>query len=353
MSRRLLQRDSREGKKSLRENGKVFEGCLIGGGIVVVSLLQHLTQRQEKYYHLFYRELYFLPLIAAGIWFGLRGAILSSLGITFSYLPIIWREWQGFSSSDFDRILQIIILNILAVILGLISDREKASLNALQKSEALANLGGAVSGILHDMKTPLIAIGGYARSIKKNLSETDPNQEKLDTIVKETERLDNLTRDILLYARPVPSNRPPQDLNELVRDCCPLAKESAKKRNIRIEISLSPSMPAVSVDRPAMERTVLNLLLNAIQASPDGGLVTIRTELKGREALISIGDEGPGIPAEIRKQIFFPFFTTKKEGTGLGLSIAYKIVKAHGGKITVTNSSRRGTIFEVHLPLKR
>jgi two-component system, NtrC family, sensor histidine kinase HydH len=353
MSRRLLQRNSREGKKSLRENGKVFKGCLIGGGIVVVSLLQHLTQRQEKYYHLFYRELYFLPLIAAGIWFGLRGAILSSLGITLSYLPIIWREWQGFSSGDFDRILQIIILNILAMILGLISDREKASLNALQKSETLADLGGAVSGILHDMKTPLIAIGGYARSIKKNLSETDPNQKKLDTIVKEVERLDNLTRDILFYARPVPEKPPPRDLNELVRGCCPLAKEAARKRNIRMEISLSPSLPSVSVDKPALERTLLNLLLNAIEASPDGGLVTVKTEMKGREAVISIGDEGPGIPVELRKQIFFPFFTTKKEGTGLGLSIAFKIVKTHGGHITVRDNGRTGTIFEIHLPLKR
>jgi two-component system sensor histidine kinase HydH len=345
--------DLRKEGKSVGKKGKVIKGCLLGGGIVIVSLLQHLPQRQEKYYHLFYRELYFLPIIMAGIWFGLRGAILSSFGITLSYLPIIRHEWQGFSGNDFDRILQIIILNSVAVILGLISDREKASVNALQKAETLATLGGAVSGILHDMKTPLIAIGGYARSIKKNLSETDPNQEKLDTIVKETERLDNLTRDILLYARPVPSNRPPQDLNKLIRDCCPLAKESAKKRNIRIEFSLSPSLPALSMDKAALERTLLNLLMNAVQASPDGGLVTIRTELRGREAVISIGDEGQGIPHEIRKQIFFPFFTTKKEGTGLGLSIAYKIVKAHGGKITVTNNSRKGTIFEVHLPLKR
>lgn len=198
--------------------------------IPIISLLHYLTQRQERYYHLFYRELYFLPLILAGIWFGLRGAILSSLFISLFYLPMVFNDWNEFSINDFDRILEIILLNIIAVILGVSSEREKKVLKNLQEAETLAALGSAVSGIIHDMKTPLVAIGVYARSLKRKLKEEDPNHEKLDIIVKETNRLEELTKDILAYARPLSLNRSLQDLNTVVRECCPVAAELAEQR---------------------------------------------------------------------------------------------------------------------------
>jgi two-component system, NtrC family, sensor histidine kinase HydH len=330
---------------------KISKVSLIVAGIVIVSLLHYLTQRQERYYHLFYRELYFFPLILAGIWFGLRGAVYTSLTITLLFLPFIFSDWQEFSISDFDQVLEIFLLNIVGIVLGLISDREKKSLKALQESETLAVLGRAISGIVHDMKTPLVAIGGYARSIKKRLDNEDPNHEKLDIIVRETQRLDDLTKDILAYARPVALNRSRQDLNSLVRDCCPIAAESANQRGITMETHLFPSLPAVNIDAAALERALLNLIINAVQASPDGTVVAVSTGLEGREAVIRIADEGPGIPLKIREEIFSPFFTTKKEGTGLGLSIALKIIRAHGGSITITDRDGQGTVFRVALPV--
>jgi two-component system, NtrC family, sensor histidine kinase HydH len=335
----------------LGKKERTFKISLVLGVILTINLLHYLTQRQERYYHLFYRELYFLPLILAGIWFGLRGAILSSLFISLFYLPMVFNEWNAFSINDFDRILEIILLNIIAVILGLFSDREKKVLKNLQEAETLAALGSAVSGIVHDMKTPLVAIGAYARSVKKKLKEEDPNYEKLDIIVKETQRLDDLTKDILVYAGPVSLNRSLQDLNNLVRDCCPITEELADQRNVKIETRLSRALPHLNLDKTAIERVLLNLIVNAIQASPEGGLVTVKTDREGREAFISIADEGPGIPHKIREEIFSPFFTTKKEGTGLGLSIASKIVKAHDGGITVTDNDDKGTIFKVSLPI--
>ena len=114
-------------ERTLGRKEKTFKISLVIGVILVISLLHYLTQRQERYYHLFYRELYFLPLILAGIWFGLRGAILSSLFISLFYLPMVFNEWNGFSINDFDRILEIILLNIIAVILGLFGPGEKSS----------------------------------------------------------------------------------------------------------------------------------------------------------------------------------------------------------------------------------
>jgi two-component system, NtrC family, sensor histidine kinase HydH len=333
--------------------GKTFKISLVLGVILIISLLHYLTQRQERYYHLFYRELYFLPVILAGIWFGLRGSVLTSLCITTLYLPVVFNEWQGFSLIDFDRLLELILLNIISIILGLLSDREKSVLKTLQEAETLAALGGAVSSIVHDMKTPLVAIGGYARSMKRKLNEEDPNHEKLDVIVRETNRLEELTQDILAYARPVPSNRVAGDLNKMVIECCRIANEMAEQKGVKIEIHPSPSLPIINFDSAAMERTLLNLISNAVQASPEGEVVMVRTNMEGREAVITIADEGPGIPLEIRKRIFSPFFTTKKEGTGLGLPIALKIVKAHGGSITLAGNGEKGTIFKVSLPAER
>jgi two-component system, NtrC family, sensor histidine kinase HydH len=332
---------------------KTFKISLVLGVILIISLLHYLTQRQEKYYHLFYRELYFFPLILAGIWFGLRGAILSSLFISLFYLPMVFNEWNGFSINDFDRILEIILLNIIAVILGLFSDREKKVLKDLKEAETLAALGSAVSSIVHDMKTPLVAIGGYALSMKRKLKEEDPNRQKLDVIVRETNRLEELTQDILAYARPVPSNRVAADLNKMVIECCRIANEMAEQKGVKIEIYSSPSLLTINLDLAAMERALLNLISNAIQASPDDGVVTIGTVMEGRDAVITIADNGPGIPPEIREEIFSPFFTTKKDGTGLGLPIALKIVKAHGGSITLAGNGEKGTIFKVSLPAGR
>ena len=216
--------------------------------------------------------------------------------------------WHGFSVNDFDQILGLLLFNIVAIILGFISGREKASLKALQEAETLATLGRAISGIAHDMKIPLVAIGGYARSIKRKLAKEDPIQEKLDVIVKETQRLEDLTKDMLAYARPVPVNRDSGDLNKLARECCRITEELAKQRKVKIEIHLSSSLPAINLDPVAMERALLNLIGNAVQASPEGEVVKVRTERKGDEVILSVADCGPGIPREIRQENLLSFF---------------------------------------------
>jgi len=332
---------------------KVYKIILVIGLTIIISLFHYLTQRQEMYYHLFYRELYFLPLILGGVWFGLRGAVLTSLSITILYFPIVVNYWQGFSVNDFDQILGLLLFNIVAIILGFISGREKANLKALQEAETLAALGRTVSGIAHDMKTPLVAIGGYTRSIKRKLAREDPVQEKLDVIVEETQRLEDLTKDMLAYARPVPLNRDSGDLNRLARECCRITEELAKQRNVKIETHLSSSLPAINLDPVAMERAILNLIGNAVQASSEGGVVTVQTERLGDEVVLSVVDCGPGIPLEIRPEIFSLFFTTKKEGTGLGLPIASKIIDAHGGRIEADDNVEKGMTFKVTLPVGR
>ena len=137
----------------------------------------------------------------------------------------------------------ILLFFLIPLILGYLSNREKASQKALHESEALAVLGSTVSGIAHDMKAPLVAIGSYSRSIIKKIAEDDPNRQKLDIIIKETKRLENLANNMLVYSRPLKLNLIQGDLNHLIRECEMVLQEMARERNIKIEILLSENIP--------------------------------------------------------------------------------------------------------------
>jgi signal transduction histidine kinase len=302
------------------------------------------------YYHFFYRELYFLPLILSAIWFGIRGAVFTSVAVNVFYVPFVLINWTGFSPNDFDQIMVILLFFLIPLILGYLSNREKASQKALHESEALALLGSTVSGIAHDMKAPLVAIGGYSRSIIKKIAEDDPNREKLDIIIKETKRLENLANNMLVYSRPLKLNLIQGDLNHLIRECEMVVQEMAREKNIKIEILLSENIPLLAFDPSEMNRVFLNLIANAIQASYEDETVTIQTYAETGQVVVEVADNGPGIPPEIHEKIFSPFFTTKEEGTGLGLSIVAKIVKAHDGSVVIKSYQDKGVVFKISLP---
>ncbi|MBP1734312.1 MAG: integral rane sensor signal transduction histidine kinase [Deltaproteobacteria bacterium] len=151
--------------------------------IIFISILHYATGYQAVYYHALYRDLYFIPLILSGLWFGLRGAIVASLSVTFIYLPYAIASWHVSSVSDFERVLSVILFNIIAAILGLTSDRERAMEIAIRKSEHLSAIGQAVSGVAHDIKTPLVAIGGFIRLARKALKGNDPVRDKLNIAI--------------------------------------------------------------------------------------------------------------------------------------------------------------------------
>ncbi len=320
--------------------------------IAALSIFIFVTRHTQYHYHSVYREFYFVPLILAAFWFGLRGTLLAAGVITLFYLAFIGFFWQGLSVEKINTFIEIIFLNVVALILGILREREYREHRRTQKMEHLAVIGKTVSGIAHDMKIPLVAIAGFSRRILKKLGEDDPHREKLTIIYQEAQRLENMVRDMLDYARPLNLYRSREDVNQIIQESINIVKEVAGKKQITIKEKLFPEMPPAELDPMRIKQVFINLLTNAIQASPFGEPVLVRSSVKGEKIVIDVTDHGRGLTADQKENIFTPFFTTKKEGVGLGLTMVKNIVSAHGGEVQFFDNPppETGVTFRVILP---
>ncbi|MGQ9631721.1 MAG: sensor histidine kinase [bacterium] len=226
------------------------------------------------------------------------------------------------------------------------------SQNRLIRAERLAAIGEVTAKVAHEIKNPLMSIGGFARLVLKRMGEEDPNIKYLGMIEKEVERLEGLLKDILSFSAPSEPNFQEGDINEVIQEALLLVNGELERSNIGVLLQLAPSLPAVSFDRGQIGQVLLNLFLNAIHAMPEGGELSVSSELAGEHVRITVGDTGVGIPEEHLDKLFVPFFTTKPNGSGLGLSISHQILRNHGGMIDVVSKVGVGTTFTVKLPTR-
>jgi two-component system sensor histidine kinase HydH len=195
-----------------------------------------------------------------------------------------------------------------------------------------------------------VAIGGFAQRIHKDLGEDHPYREQLRIIVDQVAHMENLLREMLDFTRPLELKLGQQDLGNLFGDVMALASLSAKESGVSLNAELPPEGLSVRADGGRLKQVLLNLVQNAVQASPRGTEVLLRAQPAGEEIVLQVQDSGAGISPQDLERIYFPFYTTKHSGTGLGLAISQKIVKAHGGRLSVETGSQAGTTFGVHLP---
>jgi PAS domain S-box-containing protein len=232
-----------------------------------------------------------------------------------------------------------------------IMQRERAE-KKLRESERLSAMGRALAAVAHDMKTPLIAIGGFTLLAQRQIDSDSPVQEKLAIVVRETLRLENMLKDMLDFSRPLNLELSKGDMDTMVEECLPLFDLPAHEKGISVRYLSDSEVPQVSMDSMRVKQVLINLVTNAIQASPEGGEVIIRNSRNGNSVILDVIDGGCGIPPEKRSEIFSPFYTTRKEGTGLGLPIVKKIVESHRGHIEVFDNKGKGTVFRVVIPIE-
>ncbi|HXX64228.1 MAG TPA: ATP-binding protein, partial [Bacteroidota bacterium] len=219
----------------------------------------------------------------------------------------------------------------------------------IELRERLTALGEMSAGIAHELRNPMAAISGYLTLLAK---KADPaGQDLIRKISNEIVGMNRIIGDLLTFARPASLNRVPVKVKDLVEGCLATAL-TASGAGDRIKTNLAIDDIDASLDEVLMRQALTNLIQNAAEAMPAGGVLSLGAARKNNELAIVISDTGTGIPADMIKKIFLPFFTTKDKGVGMGLALAHKIIASHGGRIEVDSKEGQGTAFQVIVPLK-
>lgn len=222
----------------------------------------------------------------------------------------------------------------------------------LRRTERLAELGTLASGMAHEIGTPMNVILGRAEYLMRKTSD-EQTKKGLATIISQVERITKIMNQLLSFARKRPIDRRPLELEGVIYDILDVVQDRLDRRNIKLETALPSPIPKVFADRDQMGQVLLNLVMNAIQAMPEGGTLRITVEVAAPWVSMSVMDTGCGIAQENLPKLFTPFFTTKEvgEGTGLGLTVVHGIVQDHDGLIHVQSELQKGTTFCVSLPV--
>lgn len=223
----------------------------------------------------------------------------------------------------------------------------------MERADRLASIGEMAAGIAHEIKNPLTGIASAITIIKDDFSSSDPRNEIMKEVLEQINRLDKTANDLLFFGKPTQPDPAYTDINSTLGKTLMFASQHRGGKNIEKKLELQDDLPLVYVDAKQIQQVFLNLFLNAVQAMPDGGVLTVKSSLMQKECdwvQVSIADTGKGIPPQILEKIFTPFFTTKAQGTGLGLAICHKLITKHGGTLTVASEDGIGTVFNVALP---
>jgi two-component system sensor histidine kinase HydH len=307
-----------------------------------------------------------LPVISAATRFGLLGTAIFTLLACLhnaSFILLLageqYVDWASEGGRQFAiRMITLIVVGFLVNQLAEASRRETrrfqetaAKLETaeaqVRRSERLAALGQLTAGLAHELRNPLGTMKTSAELLTRAVPKDNPiAQEMASYISTEVDRTNSLITRFLDFARPQHLRLEPADISTV------LDQAIASLPGVAVYKNYSPGIPNVKVDAELLERVFSNLILNAAQASPEGGVVTVKTQLlDDNKVEVAVIDRGSGIEAKNLESIFNPFFTTKPEGVGLGLAICSKIVDEHGGHITVESTSGEGSVFHVILPV--
>jgi len=234
----------------------------------------------------------------------------------------------------------------------LLAAREQA-----RKAERLAELGTLTGGLAHEIKNPLSTIQLNLGLVAEDLSPGQPASQRvvnrLATVTREAARLRTILDDFLRYAGQIHIEPQPTDLNDLLGDLVDFLSPQAQLAKIQLRQEPAPAPVIAEIDPRLIKQAVLNLMLNALQLMPGGGELIVGAHLENDNAVLSITDTGPGIPAEDQKHVFEAYFSKRKGGTGLGLALTRRIAREHGGDVRLVSEPGKGSSFSIVLPVRR
>ena len=342
-------------------------------GVLLVSSLHLVTPLSMLHWHNIFQHLYYLPIVFAGLNSGWRGGVFVAIAACLSNAPHDFLSFTVLPHYAIDQLLDFPLFCAAGILTGALTERgrkQRADLERttqrltevyrqlqdnfeqMKRAERLFALGQLSAGLAHEIRNPLASIAGAAGILQRNLHRERKDAECLEIISKECQRLNGLLTQFLDFARPRTPKYQTTDFGAVVDSVMELAAHAVGKSPVELRKEISPDLAPVECDPELLKQVLLNLIINAIQATPGGGEVLVSAGLRNDRLSIEVRDEGCGISGADRDRIFDPFFTTKENGTGLGLSVAHQIVEQHGGILKAEANPGRGMTFSVSLPLR-
>ncbi|HSB68519.1 MAG TPA: ATP-binding protein [Candidatus Methylomirabilis sp.] len=364
--------------------------AILAGTIFLMTIAHLATPVSRHVQHDVLVRLYYLPIALGGAWFGLRGGLGAAGLITLIYLPHILIVSHGEMTIGY--LLEIPIFFAVGLLTGLIVDRQETYRRGLEaqaetlarshrelqeqtrlllekdaqlrRADRLSALGQLSAGLAHEIRNPLGAIKGAVEILQDDFPPGHDKAEFFGILLKEVDRLNEVVTNFLSFARPVRVRFAPVEVSAVLAALEGLISGQARARRVQVFTSFHSGPSRVMADDTLLKQAFLNIMLNALEAMPEGGDLAISTRLAspkgsappggGRPEWVEVvfDDTGQGILEEDLGRIFDPFFTTKKDGTGLGLAITHRIIENHHGAIRVMSQRGKGTTFVVTLPLE-
>ena len=346
--------------------------ALIVAGILLVSAGHYLIPPSLFLWHNIFQRLYYLPIVFAALSFGWVGGLSAAVSSAVCYIPHIILMWHGNPNYSVNQYAEILVFFLVGVVTGILADRERSqtaelrrtaeqlreanrelqdSFEQLKRADRLSAVGQLAAGLAHEIRNPLASIEGAVDILERGADSGETRTEFLAIIKKESRRLNGLLTNLLDFARPRQPRIREVNVRDVIDSVVDLTTHTAGRGGIRLQVETPEEVPPIEGDAEQLQQVILNLTLNAIQAMPEGGRITLHAHRRGDSLAIHVADEGGGIEADEIDKVFDPFYTTKRSGTGWGLSVAHQIVARHGGTIEVKPNPEKGMSFTVLLPL--
>jgi len=317
--------------------------------VAVTSLITflHFSILKKLSPHIVLEELYYIPILLGALLFGLKGAILTYIFVSLSYMPFFLGLWTVTPLGVANRLLHLLFSGLLAFLAGFLVERVKKQQKELEKDRHLARIGQVATAVVHDLKNPLITIQGFSRRILNGKGNVETAARSISDSAQTMQKIVN---DVLDFARPVRWELRETDIRNVIKQASDLCKTKADAKGVILSMNIPEHSINIVIESFKIQRALVNLISNAIESSGKDQKVFINLTTRKNHLLIKIKDNGSGMDEETLENIFVPFYSKKLGGTGLGMPITKKIIDGHNGKIYVGSKQGAGTEVIIELP---
>jgi signal transduction histidine kinase len=297
-----------------------------------------------------FEELYYLPLLLGVLRFGVKGVVVTWLFVSAAYMPFFFGAWTTTLPELLDKVLHLVFTGAFTSVACFLAEIERKNRKQAEKERYLAGIGQVATVIVHDLKNPLISILGFARRLREGKGDVTLAAQTIENSAQDMQRI---VSSVLDFAKPLQLDLKDVDILATIRRASESCRTKADARNVTLTMQLPTTPATIVIDSFHIERALVNLIDNAVDASQPGAEVTITVAFDRDYIAIIIKDHGTGMDRETLANLFMPFYTTKNDGTGLGMPISKKVIEAHSGTLIITSKQGIGTEAVIQLPYNK